>query len=387
MLVKGSYFFTYRDGLRLRVIAFDKVYADRMIYVVDNPSDMDFKNGCAARVLDYHNYYWFGVVPPYGTADSRINKIVNGTVTNLGFESVDLADATYTLALSISGSTLKAFRTDMDVPKLAVTDTSFASGYWGHSENAGAYWANPTFFQSLFTKQLLQPATELRSVLAIVEVPIEGSGRLDDPYRPAMSKNLVNILQLSGLPNYLYREAKKYEVLKNRGFTDDEIKTVFGNIQYQVDLDAVTWGAFEFHQDKSSTVIVTIVDDNPYSKGAVERQKSIAERWLRPPRDYREAVELYVKLRIDHPYWLAGKDSFAYQVLGHEIFDLFQNVDFYYGELVEHRTHYSQLKQVSDDEIRARLNELIDMISKAEGLSDERKKHVSKAREILRRGW
>jgi hypothetical protein len=64
-----------------------------------------------------------------------------------------------------------------------------------------------------------------------------------------------------------------------------------------------------------------------------------------------------------------------------------QNVDFYYGELIEHRTHYHQLKRVSDKEIRQRLNELIERLSRAEGLNAERQKHVERAREVLRRGW
>ena len=373
--------------MRFRVFAFNKVYADKMMYVVDQPSDGEFKNGVAARVLDYHNYYWFGIVPPFVSSDSRLNKIVNGSVTNLGVEAVDLQDATYTLALSISGSVIKAFRTDMSSPKITATDTSFASGYWGHSESGSSHWASHTSFPSLFTKQLRPPATRLPGILAVIETPVEGRGSIDDQYRPAMSRNLVEVSSLEGLPDFLYRDAKRYEILRARGFTDEEIKTVFGNIQHNVDLDAVAWGAFEFYADKSSTVVVTVFSDNPYSHGAVERQKAVAERWWRPPRDYREAVELYLKLRRDHTYWISGKDSFAYQVLGWEELEWLQNVDFYYGELIEHRTHYSQLKQVGDEEIRKRLNELIKKLSSASGLEGEREKHIWKAREVLKRGW
>jgi hypothetical protein len=64
-----------------------------------------------------------------------------------------------------------------------------------------------------------------------------------------------------------------------------------------------------------------------------------------------------------------------------------QNVDFYYGELIEHRVHYSQLKQVGDDEIYRRIGELIDGLSKAEGLNEERLMHIEKAKEVLKRGW
>jgi hypothetical protein len=54
---------------------------------------------------------------------------------------------------------------------------------------------------------------------------------------------------------------------------------------------------------------------------------------------------------------------------------------------IRYKTHYQQLKQVPDFEIRNRLNELIDRLSKVTVLSDERDKHISKAKEILRRGW
>jgi len=53
----------------------------------------------------------------------------------------------------------------------------------------------------------------------------------------------------------------------------------------------------------------------------------IAGNRIRVPRDYMEAVSLYNQLRRDHPHWLAGKDNFAYQVLGWEELDWLQNID------------------------------------------------------------
>jgi len=176
-------------------------------------------------------------------------------------------------------------------------------------------------------------------------------------------------------------------MLKSNGFTDEEIQLLLGYIpQHKVDLDSVTWGAFELHP-KDSTVVITITGDNPYSSGAIERQKGKVKRVFKPPKDYSEAVALYNSLRADYPYWLAGKENFAYQTLGWEELDLMQNVDFYYGELIEHRTHYSQLKRVDDDEMRRRIEEIIGKLSKVGGLKDERDRHVGKAKEILKRGW
>jgi hypothetical protein len=42
---------------------------------------------------------------------------------------------------------------------------------------------------------------------------------------------------------------------------------------------------------------------------------------------------------------------------------------------------------VPDFEIRNRLNELTEKLSKVSALVEERDKHVAKAREVLRRGW
>jgi hypothetical protein len=177
-------------------------------------------------------------------------------------------------------------------------------------------------------------------------------------------------------------------MLKKRDFTDEEIELLLGYIpQTKVDLDTVTWGSFEFHPNNASTVIITIAGENPYQSGAIERQKAVAKRVFSVPKDYSESVALYNQLKRDYPHWLAGKENFAYQILGWEELDWLQNADFYYGELIDHKTHYDQLKMVPDWEIRNRLNELIDKMSKMTILTEERDKHIGKAREILRKGW
>jgi len=334
------------------------------------------------RFIDAKNFYENYQATSENTADHRLAKFLNGSWYLLAYESVDLDPAyTYVYLFSISGSTLKGFRDNLTTPKISGTDTSLASGLWG----VGGWSYN--IASSLCGAVLLAPASPSPQAISILEVGVEGSGSIDDPYRPLMSRNLVPISQLSGLPAFLYRDAKKYEVLRARGFTDEEIEAVFGPIKYKVDLDAVTWGAFEFSPDKSPTVVVTVVGDNPYSLGAVERQRGVAKRWWGPPSGYNDAVELYMQLSRDFPHWLAGKDNFAYQVLGWEELGWLQNVDFYYGELVDHRTHYSQLKQVSDDEIRGRIEELIGKLSSMGVLRGERESHIAKAKEVLRRGW
>jgi D-mannonate dehydratase len=92
-------------------------------------------------------------------------------------------------------------------------------------------------------------------------------------------------------------------------------------------------------------------------------------------------------LKRDYPHWLAGKDNYAYQTLGWEELDIFQNVDFYFGELVEHKTHYQQLKNVPEWELWRRLEELERRLEKVEVLTEERDKHLEKLRILKRLGW
>jgi hypothetical protein len=323
------------------------------------------------------------------TQDHKFVKWVTGTITALGYEAVDLSNYHYLYGVDISGSSFKCYRAWVTAktissasPKFTATDSTYASGYIGIGFVKGYYpipYAVPTWF-SAFSRGV--------EAISIIELGVEGSGKPDDPYRPSFSRNLAEITSLTGLPDFLYREAKKYQMLKKRGFEDEEIELLLGYLpQRQVDLNTVTWGAFEFYPDKASTVIITITGDNPYSPGAVERQKSKARRVFNVSKDYSEAVSLYNQLKKDYPHWLAGKDNFAYQVLGLEEFDWLQNVDFHYGEFIEHKTHYNQLKQVPDWEIRNRLLELRDKISRMAILTEERDKHLRKVDEVLRKGW
>jgi len=353
------------------------------IYVAD---DAYRKLGSIARLQDAANMYMLGIT----SSSAGIIKMVNDGDTALGTTGCANAPGqTRFFKFSVSGSTLKGY---WWVNLIVVTDTTFAGGKFGCKMPSvtSNYMSDGAL--GFTTATFRKPSSPSPQPITIIETNICGSGKAEDPHRPSISRNLVEITSLTGLPDFLYVEAKKYSILKAKGFTDDEIKTIFGYIpQHQVDLDSVTWGAFEFHPDKAPTVIVTITADNPYKSGAILRQIDFAKgknlRVFSPPRDYREAVELYNQLERDYPHWIAGKDNFAYQTLGHEIFDWMQNVDFYYGELLEHKTHYNQLKQVSDGEITGRLNELIDKLSRETALVDEREKHIAKAKEIFKRGW
>ena len=351
------------------------------------------------RYQDRNNLYYAEYIPPNSASDHALWKCSAGTRTMLASEAIDIDNSGRGLAIVCSGSVIKSLRYEISTyldplalptpnATISATDTSFASGLYGFRvlRESSPHGGNDS--ASAWLKAPLSPSPP---ALGVLEVNLEGSGKPEDPFRPSLSKNLAKVTSLSGLPDFLYLEAKRYDMLKAKGFADEEIKLLLGYIpQHQVDLDSVTWGAFEF-SDKSPTNIIMITGDNPYKGGAVQRQMDYAKsknlRVFSPPKNYGEVVSLYNKLKGDFKHWLAGKDNFAYMVLGLEELDLMQNVDFYYGELLEHRTHYQQLKQVPDSEIRNRLNELIEKLSKVSVLVDERDKHLKKINEILKKGW
>jgi hypothetical protein len=226
---------------------------------------------------------------------------------------------------------------------------------------------------------------------AIVEVEVEGDGTPGNPYRPKLQENLAEIQGLQGLPSHLYAEARKYEMLRKRRLTDQEMEILLGYTpQHQVDLNSVTWGAYEFNPS-SPTNIIIVTADNPYQQGAIERHMEQARnknmKALRPPTNYQEAEEQFKQLKAEHRDWIVGKDNYAYHTLGWEELELLQNTDFYHGELLEHRTHYNQLKQVADPVIWRRLEELEGKLEKMKVLAEERDRHLAKLREIKRLGW
>jgi hypothetical protein len=283
----------------------------------------------------------------YGYGD-RITRMINGTKTVLASEDGGRSDYYMFLrAFSVSGSTLKIFRDrnegeapiykDLNEfisnipninPRTTATDTEIAQGRFGVTVNRDYGWI---YTLTSYSARLLPPASKSLPAKAVLEVDVEGSGKAGDPYRPKIP-------------------------------------------------EGVSWGAFEFHPSKASSVVVTV-----FNGGNIQNVN--AKRVFKPPKDYGEATDLHKQLVRDHPEWLAGKDNFIYQCLGLEVFEYFGNIDFYYGELLEHKTHYQQLKNVNPYEIERRLNKLIDGLSGVSVLTEERDKHISKAKEILRRGW
>ena len=364
------------------------VLADAMI--IDLPEHTTAE--ITGRLQDAPNHYFALYDPPQATKDLRLFRTLAGTEAEIASQAVDIGES-QVFGISCVGSSIRAHRwvarpqvvdpASLPAPtgSATATDTNFATGYFG----VGAYAMDTG------GARLLPPATPLPPALAVLEAEIEGDGTPENPYRPALSKSLVEIQSLQGLPEFLYREAKRYEILKAKGFTEEEMRLILGYIpQHQVDLGAVTWGAFEFNPN-SPTNIIIITLDNPYQQGAIQKHIELAKnknlKVLSTQQNYGEAVAQYQRVKRDYKHWLAGKDNYAYMTLGLEELDLFQNIDFYHGELVEHRTHYDQLKRVPDWELWRRLEELERKLERVTVLTEERDKHINKVKEVKRLGW
>ncbi len=352
-----------------------------------------------ARIQNATNMYYSEYNLAASTADHKIYKISAGTFTALASEAVDLDGKGRGQRVSCSGSTVKSLRYEISTyidplspptatATISATDTAFASGLYGFRFLPGD--TNQQGGMSSAFAYLAAPASALPPALLLLETETRGSGAPDDPYAPDLGQSLVETDRVE-VPEFLRLERRKWEILRAKGFTDEEMRVVFGFVpQHQVDLDAVTWGVFEF-SEKSPTNIIVVTGDNPYRQGAIQRQAEYAKKKglgvFDPPRNYGEAVALYNKLKSDFPHWLAGKDNFTYMCLGWEELDVFQCADFYYGELLEHRTHYDQLKRVNPKEIENRLLELKSRLEQMTVLPEERDKHLRKVEELLKKGW
>lgn len=297
-----------------------------------------------ARFVDKSNFYYLVTWGNASTADFRLCKCSAGSFALISAESIDLTSSYWwRMKLQVSGSTLSGFRQDMTTAKISTTDTDFASGGFGIAEFYGEAYIGALGYLSW----LRASATKLQPAISVVE---------------------VNLIEDSGL------------------LSPDLLKDVKDN----KDLLSVTWGAFDY-KSAHATMLITITGDNPYQSGAilkqVEHTKSKNLKALKPPKDYAEAVSQYNSLKADFPEWLAGKDNYAYQVLGHEELEPLAVADFYYGELIDHKTHYDQIKRVPDWELRRTTERWMDRLKRISIVTEERDKHLKKLDSVMKRGW
>jgi hypothetical protein len=135
------------------------------------------------RLQNADNEYNCLEYTPSSAGDFALVKTAAGSNTTLAYEAVDIANhLKQRIKLSISGTTLKGFREDLTTPKISATDTAYASGYWGGGGRYGG--------AAGVTCWLRAPASPAPKVLAFYEVPIIGSGTIDDPFRAQLPELL-----------------------------------------------------------------------------------------------------------------------------------------------------------------------------------------------------
>jgi len=335
--------------------------------------------GVIARWQNTNNFYNLVIAVGTSGKDFNLRIFSGGSESSIGYEAVNLSGSeVYDIKLSVSGSSFTAYREGAS--KFTATNSSIASGGYGADRRRIDKEGHCIWIAS----RMLAPSSPSTPALYIIETETSENGYL-------MLSKEVEIDKIINAPSHLKLEAKKYMMLKAKGFTDDEIKSLLGYIpQYTTDVEAVTSASFEFNRE-APYCLVTIFDDNPYKAGAILRQIEYAKKrgWnvFPAPKDYISAITLYKRLKSDHPEWLAGKDNFAYQVLGWEELELFQVADFYYGELIEHKTHYNQIKRVPDWELERTVKMWLERLKKVKILLTERDKHIRKLEEVLKRGW
>ena len=314
---------------------------------VDKAIETPLKDGMNmyVRKLDEINHYASYIASGAVTADFKLVKVVNDLATVLGSEAVDLsADYVARCKLSVSGSTLKAYRDDLTVPKITATDTDLSVGKCGVMMLRTGVETLPPI-----TTFLRPPSTQLPPALKLIELPVIGKGTDDDLIRPDFATNVRN-------------------------------HPKFGKI----DTLAVTWGSFDYKNGE--TMMCIIKDGNPYNPKAVEMQILYAKsRNLiveRPPSDVRSAEELHVKLR-KHFDWIAGKHDFAYQTLGYADLEPLAVADFYDGA-VEGYYGKDPFKNVPQWELERTVTRWIDRLNRSRVTAELKLKHERKLKRVLK---
>jgi len=182
------------------------------------------------RLQDRYNFYHTTLYPN----TFELGKRVNNVLTVLASESVSIDGSGRGLCLSITGSSPRAMRFELPTPTdplrmpspartLTATDTTFANGRWGY-RNFGEESTHG--FSTPDAVYLMNPMSPSPQPVAYYEVPVVGSGTEEDPYRVQMPEQV----EMDWGRDPLVK--RKYDVLKSRGFTDEEIEVLVPEVSF-----------------------------------------------------------------------------------------------------------------------------------------------------------
>lgn len=304
------------------------VFIDKAVEGVVNPIYWPFM---LARHQDADNTYYNWLSRYMRTSDHQLYKAVNYVETQLAVESVDIEDTGHIFAISCSGSVVKSLRYRLDRPARSITevtpsgvitatDTTFVSGYFGFRIIES--W-NDQGYVDTASARLLPPLTRVPLASHVIEYNITGTGTRDDPIRPDMPQELVEVSQSQVTPN-------EWQAIKNNPKGPNGLP--------QVDRLAVTWGAIDYKGEP--TMVVTVYGGSPsylrpdriQKHMEHARRKNLLAETIKPDPQY--VRDLHRRLRKDRKDMMITENELMYQLLGYEELEVEAVADFYERELV-----------------------------------------------------
>ena len=184
--MRGDYFIDGEDSFE-NIIAYPEVIADEDMELLV----LGARTSQLFRWTDVDNWYKQEHDALAATKDQILYKEVGAVTTTLATEAVDLTKShPFRYKVAAVKSAIDCYRTDMTTPKLSVTDTSHASGYWGVWMNAEDTYGDGSF-AAPYNRLLGKPDMASLKPMRYLEVPVVGSGTLDDPFRAEMPQKLA----------------------------------------------------------------------------------------------------------------------------------------------------------------------------------------------------
>jgi len=337
LAIINKLFFEYDESSEPAIFTLDS-FTDKAIKTWGLTRSSDYVWGrMMARRVDMNNKYFVQLMDNQSTKDFILFKMVDGTVTELGYEAVDLNTNTfYPEKLSLLGSNIKAYRTDMDTPKISVTDTDLASGRFGFTLYARGYIS--VVFEATY---LLAPSSPSPQVNVIVEYDVIGEGTIENPIKPNMPQELV--------------EVSKDQV------TPEEWLAIQSNSKGEhglplIDRLSVTWGSVDYKGEP--TMLCAIYSSSPsYLREDrilkhIEYAKKKNLMVIKIPRTLREVNEIHKKITGTRREMMITVNELAYHLLGKPELEIDAVADFYERELLD----LNRIKKVPTWELHRILN-------------------------------
>ena len=277
------------------------------------------------RWQDINNWYEVRQRIQLVTRDHDIRKYINGTVTQLAYEAVDLAGYRHFYLASISGSTIKSFRDQLITANIVVSDTDLVEGAFGVGDATSSENDRP-IYELTYLKPPMSGASPAQQ---IIEYSVVGQGTENDPLRPDIPEDLVCLTENDVTPN-------EWEAIKE----NPSCTTSTGAEGRLVNRNAITWGAIDYKIGDPSMYVAIYGGSPSYVHPLGKRLERITRRKgvrviAKGPFDVSKAREAYKILKQYHKSMIITENELAYQLTGLEEIEADAVADFYERELID----------------------------------------------------